>query len=91
MSRSAPDKWPTSSRRAEKSGISTRLLTPRRTRSADAASRRIAQHLVDSRDVHVSSTTVDGNFMIRLAFLSQRTHHDVAARAVELVREAVAP
>lgn len=57
--------------------------------SGDAATQHIAKHMIDSGDVHVSSTTVDGNFMIRLAFLSQRTEHDVAVRAVELVREAL--
>ena len=37
MSRSAPERWPISSRRWVKSGISTRLLTPLRTRSAARA------------------------------------------------------
>ena len=46
MSRSAPDKWPISSRRWVKSGISTRLLMPRRTRSAALASRRIGSAIV---------------------------------------------
>lgn len=56
--------------------------------AGDDASRAIAQHMNNSGDVHVSSTTVDGRFIVRLAFLSQRTTHDVAGRAVELIREA---
>ena len=61
-----------------------------RSAAGDTTSRAIVQHMNDSGDVHVSSTTVDDRFIVRLAFLSQRTNDDVARRAVELVREAVA-
>ena len=46
MSRSAPDRWPISSRRRVKSGISTRDLMRRRTRSAPSASRRTGPAMV---------------------------------------------
>lgn len=52
-------------------------------------------HLLDvlnrSREVHVSSTTIDGHVHVRLAFLSQRTTKTMADRAVEIVRETVKP
>jgi aromatic-L-amino-acid decarboxylase len=59
-----------------------------RSTAGDATTRAIAQHMNDSGEVHVSSTTVDERFIVRLAFLSQRTTADVARRAVELIREA---
>lgn len=61
-----------------------------RSTAGDSTTRAIAQHMNDSGDVHVSSTTVDGHFTVRLAFLSQRTTGDVARAAVELIREALA-
>ena len=61
-----------------------------RSKAGNTTTRAIAQHMNDSGDVHVSSTTVDDRFIVRLAFLSQRTSGDVARHAVELVREAVA-
>ena len=61
-----------------------------RSTAGDATTRAIAQHMNDSGEVHVSSTTVDERFIVRLAFLSQRTTADVARRAVELIREALA-
>ena len=59
-----------------------------RSAAGDQVSREIARHMNDSREVHVSSTTVDDRFVVRLAFLSQRTTDAVAARAVDLIREA---
>jgi len=56
----------------------------------DEASKRIVDHLNGSGDVYVSSTTIDGRFIVRLAFLSHRTTKAVAQRAVELVREGMA-
>jgi aromatic-L-amino-acid decarboxylase len=61
-----------------------------RAAAGDATTRTIARHMNDSGDVHVSSTTVDGHFLVRLAFLSQRTTHDVARRAIALIQEALA-
>ncbi len=58
--------------------------------AGDDVSQRIAAHMNASRQVHVSSTTINGLFHIRLAFLSQRTTQDVAATALELVSEALA-
>jgi len=57
--------------------------------AGDDVSRRIARHMNDTGEVHVSSTTVDDRFVVRLAFLSQRTTDAVARRAVELIREAI--
>ena len=48
MSRSATDKLPISSWRSEKSGISSRFLTPRRTRTAAADRRRSGLAMVDA-------------------------------------------
>lgn len=59
-----------------------------RATAGDDETRAIADHLNNSGDVHVSSTTVDGHFLIRLAFLSPRTGTEVAERAIELVAEA---
>jgi aromatic-L-amino-acid decarboxylase len=56
----------------------------------DEASRTILDHLNNSGDVYVSSTTIDGQLIVRLAFLSHRTTEAITERAVELVREAVA-
>lgn len=50
----------------------------------------IANHLNVSREIHVSSTTVGDRFMVRMAFLSQRTTKEIAANAVDLVRQAMA-
>jgi aromatic-L-amino-acid decarboxylase len=55
----------------------------------DEASKRILDHLNDSREVHVSSTTIDGRFAVRVAFLSHRTAETIAERAVELIRESL--
>lgn len=57
--------------------------------SGEAATRRILEHLNGSGDVHVSSTILDGRFVIRVAFLSQRTDAAVADRLIDLVAEAV--
>jgi aromatic-L-amino-acid decarboxylase len=56
----------------------------------DEASKRIVDHLNSSRDVYVSSTTIDDRLIVRLAFLSHRTTEAIAARAVALVRESLA-
>lgn len=60
-----------------------------RATAGDEETRRIADHINRSRDIHVSSTTVGGQFLVRLAFLSQRTDLTVAERTVELVSEAL--
>ena len=54
----------------------------------DAATHRIFNHMNRTGEIHVSSTTVDDRFIVRMAFLSQRTTPEVAARAEALVREA---
>ena len=49
-------------------------------------SQRIFQALLDSKEVHISSTTIDDRFVIRLAFLSHRTTRVIAQRVVEIVQ-----
>ena len=61
-----------------------------RATAGDTATRAILDELNASREVHVSSTTVDGSLFVRFAFLSQRTTPAVAERAVTIVRDAVA-
>jgi aromatic-L-amino-acid decarboxylase len=58
--------------------------------AGDAATRLILDHLNASGDVHVSSTMLGEQYVIRAAFLSQRTTASVTQRMVELVTEAVA-
>jgi len=55
--------------------------------AGNAESRRIFDAVNATRELHLSSTTVDGHFVLRLAFLSQRTDMGVARRAIELLRE----
>lgn len=61
-----------------------------RSSEGDEVLRQILEYLNASGEVHVSSTTINGRFVVRLAFLSQRTTRETAVRAVELVAEAVA-
>ena len=42
-----------------------------------------------SRRVFLSSTTVDGRFVVRVCILSHRTHRDRVDEAIELIRSAV--
>ncbi len=55
--------------------------------AGNEASQRIFHALLDSKEVHISSTTIDDRFVIRLAFLSHRTTRVIAERVVEMVRE----
>ncbi len=50
----------------------------------------IQNTLNDSGDVYVSSTTIDVQDYVRLAFLSQRTTQAHVDRAIDLVAEAMA-
>ena len=56
MSRSVPERWPISSRRRVKSGISTRVRMRRRTLSAASASRRTGSAIVPAS--RIDSTTI---------------------------------
>lgn len=56
-----------------------------RAQAGDEATRAILERLLDSSEVHVSSTTIDGHMYVRLAFLSQRTTEEVLDRVVEIV------
>lgn len=53
-------------------------------------SRRIADRLNAGAEVHISSTTIGDDFVIRFAFLSQRTTKEIAERGVGIVRESLA-
>ena len=57
MSRTATDRLPISSWRSEKSGISSRFLTPRRTRSAAAERRRSGLAMVEASSIDSSAVT----------------------------------
>ncbi len=57
--------------------------------AGEATTRAILEHLNASGDVHVSSTMLRERFVIRAAFLSQRTTASTAQRLTELVAEAV--
>ena len=61
MSRSAPDRWPISSVRSVKSGISARALTLWRTRSAAAASRCTGPAMVLARIIDSTMVTAAAN------------------------------
>lgn len=58
--------------------------------AGDDATQVILDALLASGELHVSSTVVDGRLAIRFVFLSQRTNVATAARAVELVQDAIA-
>lgn len=55
--------------------------------AGDQASAAIAERLNASREVHVSTTTIGGRYIVRLAFLNHRTTSAIAERVVELVAE----
>ena len=57
--------------------------------AGDPMTRHVLDVLNDSREVHVSSTTISNRFYVRLAFLSQRTTEAIAMRAIDLIRDAV--
>ncbi len=56
----------------------------------DDATRSLLEALVNSREVHVSSTTIDEKVYLRCAFLSQRTTREIVDRAIDIVVQAVA-
>jgi aromatic-L-amino-acid decarboxylase len=55
--------------------------------NGDAASQQIFDHISSTRELHVSSTVIDGRFTLRLAYLNHRTSMDTARRAIALVVE----
>src|SRR5437899_657927 len=60
-----------------------------RHRDGDDAGRRLLERVNASRRVFLSSTTVDGRFVVRVCILSHRTHRDRVEEAIELIRSAV--
>jgi aromatic-L-amino-acid decarboxylase len=61
-----------------------------RHRDGDEASRRLLDLVNASRRVFLSSTVVDGRFMVRICVIVHRTHRDRVDECLALVREAVA-
>ena len=51
-------------------------------------SMRLFEHLNGSLRVHVSSTTIGGEFVLRLAFLNHRTSHETLDTVLELLHAA---
>lgn len=60
-----------------------------RARAGDAASQRLLEEINASGRVFLSSTVIEGSFLLRAAVLSHRTHRDRIEEAVEIVRRAV--
>ena len=61
-----------------------------RSTRGDDASRHIFDRINRSGIAHVSSTTIDGRFTVRLAFLSQRTSSAIVERVLETIKDAAA-
>ncbi len=61
-----------------------------RSTRGDHHSRRIFDRINRSGVAHVSSTTIDGLFTLRLAFLSQRTTTEIVQRVLEIIKDAAA-
>ncbi len=59
-----------------------------RAAGGDERTRNLFDALIASREVHVSSTTIDGRFYVRLVFLSQRTTTAIVDRAIDIVASA---
>ena len=57
--------------------------------AGDDASRRLFQHINTSQRVHISSTTIGGRFILRLAFLNHRTTDETLDDVLDLVRDHV--
>jgi aromatic-L-amino-acid decarboxylase len=60
-----------------------------RHRDGDEASRRILDLVNASRRVFLSSTVVDGRFMVRICVIVHRTHRDRVDECIALIRDAV--
>jgi aromatic-L-amino-acid decarboxylase len=56
----------------------------------DDANRRLLEEINASKRVVLSSTTIEGRFVIRACILSHRTHRDRIDECIEIVRRAVA-
>jgi aromatic-L-amino-acid decarboxylase len=61
-----------------------------RHREGDEASRRLLDAVNASRRVFLSSTVVDGRFMLRICIMVHRTHRNRVDECVELIRAAAA-
>ena len=57
-----------------------------RAAAGDEESKRTFERINASQEVHVSSTTIDGRFVLRLAFLNHRTTADTLDVALRLIR-----
>ena len=86
MSRSAPERWPISSRRRVKSGISTRERMRRRTLSAASASRRTGSAMVPaSRIESTTMTPAATRNTLRMASRSASTMSSMSAPWVDSI------
>jgi aromatic-L-amino-acid decarboxylase len=59
-------------------------------RGDDDANRRLLEEINASRRVVLSSTTIEGRFVLRACILSHRTHRDRIDECIDIVRRAVA-
>jgi len=56
----------------------------------DAFNRRLLERINESKRVFLSSTLIEGRFVIRACILSHRTHRDRVEEAAEIIRSAAA-
>ena len=56
----------------------------------DAANQRLLSSINDSKRVFLSSTVIDGRFVLRACILSHRTHRDRIDECIDIVRRAAA-
>ena len=59
-----------------------------RSRTGDEASRRLLERINASKRVFLSSTMIDGRFIVRACIVSHRTHRDRIEEAVDIIRTA---
>lgn len=59
-------------------------------RGDDDANRAFLQRINASRRVYLSSTSIDGRYVIRACIVSHRTHRDRIDEAIEIIRKAAA-
>ncbi len=62
-----------------------------RASAGEETTRAMLDALLDSREVHVSSTTINNRLYVRFAFLSQRTTDEILDRAIQIVEGTLHP
>jgi aromatic-L-amino-acid decarboxylase len=58
--------------------------------NADEANRRLLERINASKRVFMSSTMLQGNYMLRPCIVNHRTHRDRIDEAIEIIRSAAA-